>query len=248
MSYRGIKLSPSVICMDWFNLEQQFDQLIAEGIDYLHFDVADSYFVPELMLPFYLIKKIIKRVDIRPEYHLMVEEPKRIFELIPNDVPSSVGIHYEACRNLHRDLVSLRRMGFSPFLVINPATTLEHIEYVIEEVSAVVVMTVNPGSPSQKAIPQTLKKIEKLRQWRDKAGFDLEIIVDGNVSYENIPKMIRCGAESLVLGTSSIFSPELSGLQEGFEKLRSAIDDGLGVSTSQKSNVYQSNEPISAKV
>ena len=87
-------------------------------------------------------------------------------------------------------------------------------------------MTVNPGSPSQQVIPQTLRKIERLRNWREKAGYQLDIIVDGNVSFDNIPKMIAAGANMLVLGTSSVFSATLDSLEEGFLRLREVIDQG----------------------
>ena len=226
MAFQGIKLSASVICMDWLNLKTDLELIEQLQVDYLHYDICDSYFVPEFGLPFHLVKKIISNSIIKPDYHLMVEEPKRIFEVIPKHEGASVSIHYEACRNLHRELVTLRRMGFSPGVVINPATTLDHIEYVIEEVDLVTVMTVNPGFSSQKMIPQTLKKIERLRQWRDQVGYKLDIVVDGNVSFDNIPSMVAAGTDVLVLGTSGLFIKDQL-LQQSFEQLKKVIDEGI---------------------
>jgi ribulose-phosphate 3-epimerase len=226
MAYRGIKISPSVICLDWLNLSQELAFLQEIEADFLHLDICDSYFVPEFGLPFYIIKKLHEVCPIRSEYHLMVEEPKRIFEFIPPEKGAFVSVHYEACRNLHRELVTLRQMGFRPGVVINPATTLEHIEYVIEEVDLVVVMTVNPGFPSQKMVPQTLTKIERLRDWRERAGFEVQIMVDGNVSFENIPKMVGAGADILVLGTSGLFVNNIS-REDSVGRLKTVIDEGL---------------------
>lgn len=226
MAYRGIKLSTSAICMNWLHLMDDLVLMERFRIDYMHYDISDSYFVPEFGLPFYLVKKVIDNTAIGPDYHLMIEEPKRIFDMIPKQEGARVSIHYEACRNLHRELVTLKRMGFVPGIVINPATTLDHIEYVIEEVGLVTIMTVNPGFPSQKVIPQTLNKIERLKEWRDRVGYQLDIVVDGNVSFDNVPLMVAAGADVLVLGTSGLFVNGQS-LEESHEQLKCAIDEGL---------------------
>lgn len=226
MAYRGIKISPSVICMNWLDLRRELNFLQEINADFVHLDICDSYFVSEFGLPFYLVEKLKEACSIPSEYHLMVEEPKRIFEFIPQEKGAFVSLHYEACRNLHRELVTLRRMGFRPGVVLSPATTLDHIEYVIEEVDMVMVMTVNPGFPSQKMVPQTLKKIERLREWRTRVGYELEIMVDGNVSFENIPKMVEAGADILVLGTSGLFVKGLS-RSESYTMLKEVIDEGL---------------------
>jgi ribulose-phosphate 3-epimerase len=212
--------------MNWLRMKEELQNIEALGIDYLHYDVADSYFVPEFGLPFYLIRKILENTSVASDYHLMVEEPRRIFKFIPRQPGARVSIHYEACRNLHRELVGLREMGFVPGLIINPATALEHLEYVIEEVELVTLMTVNPGFPGQKLVPQTLAKIEKLRRWRERANFKFDVIVDGNVSFSNIPAMVRHGADVLVLGTSGLLIPKQQ-LEESWKRLQEAIVEGL---------------------
>ncbi len=226
MAYRDIKLSVSVICMNWLNLQPELRLMEHLNIDLLHYDVCDSYFVPEFGLPFYLIGKVMANTRIASDFHFMVQEPKRIFEFIPPQEGALVSLHYESCRNLHRELVTLRRLGFSPGVVINPATTLENIEYVIEEVDCVAIMTVNPGFPGQKMVPQCLRKIEKLRNWRDRVKYDLQIMVDGNVSLGNIPKVVAAGADILVLGTSGLFIKGQP-LEQSYQQLKGAIDAGL---------------------
>ncbi len=228
MAYNGIKISASAICMNFFDPKHDIELLEGFPVDYMHYDVCDSYFVPEFGLPFYLIRKIIASTSLQSDYHLMVEEPKRIFEFIPRQEGARVSLHYEACRNLHRELVKLRQLGFSPGLVVNPATTLDHIEYVVEEVNLVTIMTVNPGAPSQRIVPQVLKKIERLKEWRDRAGYKLDIVVDGNVSFANIPNMVAAGADMLVLGTSGLFTSDVP-LAESFVRLKGAIDEGRGL-------------------
>lgn len=227
MAYRGIKLASSVICMDWFRLEESLRDMQGFGVDYLHYDVADSYFVPQFGLPFSIIKEVVNWCGLPSVYNLMVEEPKRLFDQIPLQDGAVVGVYYETCRNLHRDLVALRKLGFNPNLIMNPATGLEHIEYIVEEVNAVTIMTTNLGSSSQAVIPQTATKIGQLHNWREKVGIDLNIIVDGNLSFDTVPMLVAAGADVLVLRTQSVFAPGLESLAQGFLRLQEAIDNGI---------------------
>jgi ribulose-phosphate 3-epimerase len=226
MAYREIEISASVMCMDWLHLYDQLLALEQLNIDLLHFDLMDGVFVPEFSLGPLIVKKIRKNTTIPSDYHVMVEEPRRIFEQFVGDDGAYFSIHYEACRNLHRELVSLRKLNFKPGIVLNPATTLENIEYVIEEVSKVTIMTVNPGYVGQKMVSQTLNKVKKLNEWRNKYKYDLKIAVDGNVSFENVPKMIAAGADVLVVGTSGLFVKNQS-LEESYEQLILKIDEGM---------------------
>jgi ribulose-phosphate 3-epimerase len=156
----------------------------------------------------------------------MVEEPIRILRNFTPDEGAILSIHYEACRNLHRDLIRVRRNGYQVGLVLNPATTLNAIEYVIDEVDMITIMTVNPGFKGQKLVPQMLKKIGDLARLRAKLKLDFKISVDGNVSLENIPAMIAAGADILVGGSSGLF---IAGrpLTESINTMRRQIQNGL---------------------
>ena len=155
----------------------------------------------------------------------MVEEPNGLFdtfEISPGDIFT---IHQECCRNLHRDVVSLRRKGARVGVALSPGTPLEALEYVIEDIDVVLVMTVNPGFMGQKLVPQTIRKIEKLRQLIDDMKLDTEISVDGNVNYENIPKMVAAGADILVGGSSGLFRRDMP-LPDAIARLRDAVEQG----------------------
>lgn len=226
MAYKGVELSASVMCMNWLNMSADINALEDTCIDFWHYDIMDGYFVPEFGLANFIIRKI-KEISKKPsDYHLMTEEPKRIFNSLISEENAYVGIHYEACRNLHRDLITLKKMGFRPNIILNPATTLQNIEYVIGEVNLVTIMTVDPGYSGQELIQQTINKVSKLDKWRKLSNLPIKIAIDGNVSLENIPKMVAAGGDFLVLGSSGIFSKGYS-LQDGLARVLSAIDEGL---------------------
>tara|TARA_B100001123_G_scaffold448064_1_gene607693 strand:- start:4339 stop:4986 length:648 start_codon:yes stop_codon:yes gene_type:complete len=207
--------------MDWGRLEKNLKQSEDAGADYLHYDVGDSYFSPEFGMPLHLVEKITEQTKLPLDLHLMVEEPRRIFEYLPPP-PSRVAIHYEACRNLHRDLVALRQLGHRPGLALNPGTNLDLIEYVIEEIDYALIMTSNPGFPDQKMTPQVLRKIERLRDWRDQSGRTLQIAVDGDVSLDNVTELVAAGAELLTLPQNVL---------EDASKLTEAIEASLSPDT-----------------
>ena len=198
MACHGIKLSPTLLSMDWGDLSKSIEDIKANGADYLHFDVADSYFSPEFGMPLGVISKITAQTNLPLDLHLMVEEPRRIYEWLPPE-PTRVTIHYEACRNLHRDLVALRQLGHQPGLALNPSTNLDLIEYVIEEIDHALIMTSNPGFPDQNLTPEVLRKIERLCAWRDETGRTLEVAVDGNIKIEEVSDLVESGTELFTL-------------------------------------------------
>lgn len=223
---KKIKISASIMHANWMHLEKDIRVLEKQGVDYIHYDIMDGFFSPDYCLGTGIINAIRENTYILSDYHLMVEEPSRIlsnFTAEPGDVLS---IHYEACRNLHRDLVRVRQMGFKVGVVLNPATQVNAIEYIVEEADVVEVMTVNPGYAGQKLVSQTLRKIEVLDRWRNKDGFEFEIAVDGNVNEENIPKMAAAGADILIGDSSGLFVKGQQ-LEESIAKFRSYAERGL---------------------
>ena len=226
MSDRNIEVSASIMCIDWLQAGKQLRVLEEQEIDYLHWDLIDGRFAPDYTMGSSIINKFREKSTIRSDYHLMVEEPNHLFDIF-NITPGDIfTVHQECCRNLHRDLVNLRRRGARVGVALCPATRLDVLDYIIEDVDVVLIMTVNPGFMGQKLVPQTLRKIEDLRKLIDDMHLDIKISVDGNVNYENIPKMVASGADILVGGSSGLFRNDTA-LEDAIQRLRDCIQEGM---------------------
>lgn len=226
MAKKSIAISASIMCIDWLEAGKQLELLEDFNIDYLHWDVIDGSFAPDFSMGSSIIDTFREQVGIQSDYHLMVEEPSRLFgafEISPGDIFS---IHQECCRNLHRDLVTLRRKGARVGVAICPGTSLSVLDYIIESIDVVLLMTVNPGFKGQQLVPPTLRKLENLRQLLDDLELDTKISVDGNVNYEHIPDMIAAGADILVAGSSGLFRKGVP-LEKSIEDLYDSIEKGL---------------------
>ncbi len=223
--YNGIELSASLMCLDWLNAGQQLRQLEENGIDYLHLDIIDGNFAPDFTMGSSIIDVFRDNSSLPSDYHLMVEEPSRIFDsfsVSPND---NYTIHQESSRNLHRNLVSIRKMGAKVGLALSPGTPLTALEYIIEEIDLVLIMTANPGYMGQPLVPQAIRKIADLKKMITDLELDIKISVDGNVNSDTIPSMVSAGADILVLGSSSLFRKDLI-IPEAIEKIHASIDLG----------------------
>jgi ribulose-phosphate 3-epimerase len=217
------KISPSMMCADLLSLNTQLEAFKNGGIEYLHIDIMDGVFVQNYTLGTDYIKNLRSLTDIPFDIHLMITEPeKKIdwFDIRPGDY---VSVHYESTAHVQRALQAIKDKGARPMLAINPATPLCTVEDVADDLEGVLVMTVNPGFAGQKLIPQTLKKIARLRSWLDLNSYtNIEIEVDGNVSLENAFKMRQTGANIFVTGTSSIFVKGID-INESIKQLRNVI-------------------------
>lgn len=204
------KISASLMCIDYKNFKRDINTLKDIGIDYIHIDIMDGHFVPNFTLGPDIVKAVRSMVDVPIELHLMVEKPENyidIFEPEDNDI---VCIHQESTAHLQRVLNYIKEKGAIPSVAINPATPVVMIKHILCDVKVVCVMTVNPGFSGQKFVPETLNKIKELKELILKKELDVEIEVDGNVSFENARKMKDMGADIFVAGTSSLFSKDMS--------------------------------------
>lgn len=226
MDKRQIEISASIMCINWLNAGADLKVLEEQNIDCLHFDIIDGSFAPDFTMGSSIINNFREVSKLRSEYHLMVEEPKRLFDSFEFTPGDCIYIHQECCRNLHRDLVALRRKGVLVGVAVAPGTTLDALEYVIEDVDQILVMTVDPGYKGQKLVPQTLGKIAKLRKMLEKLQLDTKIAVDGNVNFETVPDMVAAGADVLVGGSSGLFRRDMP-LEKSIGFLRQAIREGL---------------------
>ncbi|MDR0719161.1 MAG: ribulose-phosphate 3-epimerase [Treponema sp.] len=199
-------LSPSMMCADIFRLQETIRLFEKLGIPYLHIDVMDGSFVPNIMLGTGEVRQMRDFSSIPLDIHLMIENPGDKIEWFSPGAGDYISVHVEACRHFQRVLAKIRSLGAKPMAAINPATPLSAIEEIFPDIDAVLVMTVNPGYAGQKLVPQTLEKISRLRKTLDDKGFpNIEIEVDGNVTLENAVKMRNAGAGIFVAGTSLIF-------------------------------------------
>ncbi len=219
-------LSPSMMCVShWMGMSNQIQELHRLGVEYIHMDVMDGVFVQNLMFGTESIKQIRRISPIPLDIHMMIERPEdkvSWFDLQPGEF---VSVHVESTRHIQRALSRIRDYGAHPMIALNPGTPLAMAEDVLDDVDAVLIMTVNPGFAGQKLIPQTLPKITRLRTMLDQAGKEaLRIEVDGNVSFENAVRMRQAGADMFVCGTSSIFSREGS-IAENIARFKQSVSD-----------------------
>jgi len=223
--YKNIKLSASLMCVDWLNLKNQILDLESNGIDYMHYDVVDGVYAPDFTMGTTIIDTVRDFTKLPGHYHLMVEEPMRLFENFKLSKNEIFTIHQETSKNLHRDLISIKEKS-QVAVAISPATSLEHLEYVLEELDNVLILTVNPGFKSQKMIPQVIRKIDNLKNLLVKMNLKATITVDGNVNKETIPDFIKAGADVLVLGSSGLFKKNIS-IKKAIEEIKESIDKVL---------------------
>jgi ribulose-phosphate 3-epimerase len=196
------------MCADLFRLEETIRCFERNNVPYLHIDVMDGSFVPNIMLGTETVRQLRQFSSIPMDIHLMIEDPGDKLEWFGVKSGDYVSVHAEATRHLQRVLAKIRSLGARPMAALNPATPLCAIEDALADVDAVLIMTVNPGYAGQKLVPQTLDKIGRLRKQLDGMGLDqVEIEVDGNVTLENAVKMRQAGANIFVAGTSLLFRP-----------------------------------------
>ncbi|WP_282154512.1 ribulose-phosphate 3-epimerase [Cytobacillus gottheilii] len=218
------KIAPSLMCVDLLNVERDIKLLEEAGVDYLHVDIMDNHFVPNITLSFDFIKSIKRITDIPLDVHLMINNPEESLQyldmLTAGDI---VCIHYESTIHIHRAIGMIKDLGVKVGLALNPGTPIGVIENLLPDLDMVLIMTVNPGFAGQKLIPSMLDKIEKLRALLNEKGYsEIEIEVDGNVSFDHAKLMYEKGADIYVGGSSSVFSKENS-IVENCKRFREII-------------------------
>lgn len=216
------KISPSLMCCDFMNLKEQLGVFKKENIEYLHIDIMDGSFVPNFTLGVDFVNQIKKQTSIPVDIHFMVNEPENKIDWFNLSEGDIVSVHAESTKHLQRVLTKIKEKGACAFVAINPATPIYMIEEVLDDIDGVLLMTVNPGFAGQKLIKSTIEKIKKLKSFLISAGKNnVEIMVDGNVSFENARMMSDAGADIFVAGTSSVFNGDIS---NGIKKLRQSIN------------------------
>ena len=220
---RTPKLSASVMCADWLNLGSELGKLEAALVEYLHCDIMDGHFVPNMMLPPELLAKVRTGTNLPYDIHIMADNPEQIIPQIPLREGDIVTVHYESTVHIQRALAQVRARGAMAAVAINPGTPAEMIRELLPDVGMVLIMTVNPGFAGQKLVPQTVDKVRRTRRMLDEAGYsNVMIAVDGNCSFENIPVLFKAGAELFIVGSSSLFAPGV-GIEQAAKRIRESL-------------------------
>lgn len=202
MSQSQIFIAPSILSADFSKLGQEVAEVEAGGADWLHVDVMDGHFVPNLTFGPLVLGAISPLTKLPLDVHLMIERPEQYIPAFAEAGAHVITVHAEACVHLHRVLHLIKEHGVKAGVAINPATPVSAIREVLEDVDLVLVMTVNPGFGGQAFIPATLRKIRELDALKAEHGYDYRIEVDGGVSASTAPLVVEAGADVLVAGNA----------------------------------------------
>lgn len=202
-----IKLAPSILSADFGRLAESVREVEEAGCEYLHIDVMDGHFVPNLTFGPVVIKSIRKKSEMVFDCHLMIENPDFYLEEFAKAGADIITVHQEACTHLHRTVHRIKELGCKAGVSLNPATDLSTLDYVLPDIDMVLIMSVNPGFGGQSFIPQSIEKIRRLKQKIEEKNYKIDIQVDGGVTAQNIAEIVDAGANILVAG-SSIFGKE----------------------------------------
>ncbi len=199
-------IAPSILSADFAKLGEEVDNVLAAGADVVHFDVMDNHFVPNLTIGPLVCDALRKHGVTAPiDVHLMVDPVDRIIPDFAKAGASMITFHPEASTHIDRSLQMVRDAGCKSGLVFNPATSLSYLDYVMDKVDIILLMSVNPGFGGQSFIPSTLDKLREARKRIDESGYDIRLEIDGGVKVDNIGEIKAAGADMFVAG-SAIFS------------------------------------------
>jgi len=202
-----VKIAPSILSADFSKLGEEIKDVERGGADYIHIDVMDGHFVPNITIGPLIVDAIRPVTKLPLDVHLMIENPDQYIEAFAKAGADYITVHVEACRHLHRTIHLIKSFGVKAGVVLNPATPVSLIEHIIDDVDLVLLMTVNPGFGGQKFIHSVLPKITEVKEMILAKGLNIEIEIDGGVNEETAKLCIEAGANVLVAG-SAVYNTE----------------------------------------
>mgnify|MGYP000975088159 FL=1 len=200
-----LELSPSLLSADFTNLKSEMEVLDKNGVKYLHLDVMDGMFVPNISFGPMIIKQLRPLTNMIFDVHLMIEDPDRYVQSFKDAGADILTVHYEACKHLHRTVSYIKSLGMKAGVSLNPATNIDVLDYVLEDLDLVLIMSVNPGFGGQSFIPSAIDKIKNLKAKIRERNLNVIVEVDGGVKTTNVKDVIEAGADLIVSG-SDVFA------------------------------------------
>ena len=216
------KLAPSILSADFSKLAEDVAKIEAGGADYIHVDVMDGHFVPNITYGPVVMKSLLGKTDLPFDVHLMIENPDQYLEDFVTPNTAFITVHQEACTHLNRTIQHIKSLGVKAGVSLNPATSLSTLDYILEDVDMVLIMSVNPGFGGQKFIPSALEKIRELVEIRHAEELDFEIEIDGGAKLDNVQEIVSAGTDIVVAGSAVFKTPDIEETTKQFiSKIRS---------------------------
>jgi ribulose-phosphate 3-epimerase len=216
-----IKLAPSILSADFARLGEQIGEVTRAGADYIHVDVMDGHFVPNITIGAPVVASIRRVTSLPLDVHLMIEHPERYISDFVNAGADIITVHVEASPHLKSTIQAIKEQGVKAGVSLNPPTPLSAADEYIHHVDLILIMSVNPGFGGQSFIPETLPRIANMRKMIDNRKPGIELEVDGGINAENAPDIVEAGADVLVAG-NSVFRAE-EGISQALQRLREAV-------------------------
>ena len=213
------KLAPSILSADFSKLGEETAIIEKAGAHLIHVDVMDGHFVPNISYGATVMKSLLGKTNLPFDVHLMIENPDQYIEDFVTENTGYITVHQEACTHLHRTIQLIKSFGIKAGVSLNPATSLNTLEYVLEDVDMVLIMSVNPGFGGQKFINSALDKVRKLDKIRKEKNLNFEIEIDGGIKLENVEEVLEAGVDIFVAGSSVFKADDVTGCVKEFNKI-----------------------------
>ena len=222
MSRQSTVIAPSILSADFARLGEEVDNVLAAGADWVHFDVMDNHYVPNLTIGPLVCEALRKHGVTAPiDVHLMVEPVDALIPMFAKAGATHISFHPEASRHVHRSIQLIRSLGCQAGVVLNPATPVEVLDYILDQLDYVLLMSVNPGFGGQAFIPSTLDKLRRVRERIDASGRAIRLEIDGGVKPDNIGEIAAAGADTFVAGSAIFGQPDYRDI---VARMKAAVD------------------------